>query len=625
MLELEGVTVGGNSPSLMTNDTGTINAFMCGINSGTGSTSNFFYVNDTGSAPTPDLTVAASLGGLGGSGSGYTGGFIKLGAGSMALSGQNSFQGGIKIVAGSVIVTNGGTLGNGNTGSSFPGVITNSGTFAYGGTNWQVMTGTISNFGNIINTSPAVLEIDGTLMDSGSLYQNGPGTLLLSGAFTSNGNTYVNAGRLVASSSQTYGGAVTVGDSGILRVLGVASGSSGFSPATLNLGSVNGATVEVSLRGTAHAPLTPTNLNLIGAPQFLVLPQGMSSLSAGTSYPVLTYGTLSGGVLTAANFVLPVGVTGSFTQNGNTWSLNVASVASPAELWQGFVNGNWDIGQTPNWLLGGNQAAYADGSAVTFDDTGLITSPVTGSTLLSPSLVTFNNSISPTGKNVIIGVIDQGVYWRHQDFQNPDGTTRFRYIWDQGAGGGNTPPGYGYGNEYNWVDINNGNCQEIDPANDYGHGTIVTGIAAGNSLSLQGTSRAGTLRGAAPESQIIFVKLDNSTNANFLSNVSDAISYIYQKAAALCMPAVINTSVGTYYGSHDGTDMTAELIDSLITLRNDSFSCENLGRVLVAAAGNGGNIRYHFVVQFISRFQQPGVYVLFVQPIRTGFLLGFLG
>lgn len=48
---------------------------------------------------------------------------------------------------------------------------------------------------------------------------------------------------------------------------------------------------------------------------------------------------------------------------------------------------------------------------------------------------------SMTGKNVIVGIIDEGVYWRHQDFQNPDGTTRFRYIWDQGATGGNTPPG----------------------------------------------------------------------------------------------------------------------------------------------------------------------------------------
>ena len=51
------------------------------------------------------------------------------------------------------------------------------------------------------------------------------------------------------------------------------------------------------------------------------------------------------------------------------------------------------------------------------------------------------------------------------------------------------------------------------------------------------------------------------------------------------MPCVINTSIGDYYGSHDGKDLAALLIDDLITQKN--------GRVLVAAAGNGGNIPFH--------------------------------
>lgn len=36
-----------------------------------------------------------------------------------------------------------------------------------------------------------------------------------------------------------------------------------------------------------------------------------------------------------------------------------------------------------------------------------------------------------SGKGVVVGVIDGGIYWQHPDFKNPDGTTRIRFIWDQ--------------------------------------------------------------------------------------------------------------------------------------------------------------------------------------------------
>ncbi|MCS6819157.1 MAG: hypothetical protein NZ522_04340, partial [Chitinophagales bacterium] len=36
-----------------------------------------------------------------------------------------------------------------------------------------------------------------------------------------------------------------------------------------------------------------------------------------------------------------------------------------------------------------------------------------------------------SGKGVIVGIIDGGIYWQHPDFKNPDGSTRIRFIWDQ--------------------------------------------------------------------------------------------------------------------------------------------------------------------------------------------------
>lgn len=201
-------------------------------------------------------------------------------------------------------------------------------------------------------------------------------------------------------------------------------------------------------------------------------------------------------------------------------------------------------------------------------------------------------SMGLTGKGIIVGIIDGGIYFQHPDFKNPDGTTRIKYIWDQTvANGSNVPLPYNYGNQWDWLDINSGNCTEVEQYEgncaDYSHGTCVAGIAAGNGTSTDGNPHiAGLYKGVAPESDIIVVNIGSGgCYNNFLQNVSDAVDYIFKKASALGEPCVINTSVGTYYGSHDGIDMTTQTIEALLDQTN--------GRVLVAAAGNAGNVPYH--------------------------------
>jgi hypothetical protein len=188
------------------------------------------------------------------------------------------------------------------------------------------------------------------------------------------------------------------------------------------------------------------------------------------------------------------------------------------------------------------------------------------------------------GRNVIMGVIDGGIYWQHGDFRRADSTTRIRYIWDMDyPAPTNIPLPYNYGNQWTWLDIDNGNCNHVPPSSDFGHGTCVAGIAAGNGNSMNGTAYEGTFNGIAPESEIIAVKV--TENGDLLSDVADAVDYIFKKADALGKPCVINTSVGTYYGSRDGKDLTTRMIEYLLD--------ERKGRVLVAAAGNGGNQNYH--------------------------------
>jgi len=218
-----------------------------------------------------------------------------------------------------------------------------------------------------------------------------------------------------------------------------------------------------------------------------------------------------------------------------------------------------------------------------------------GKILLDTALVTngidgIHNGMAPLvkaykGTGVVVGILDGGIYWQHGDFRKlQDSTTRIRFIWDQDATGLSSPAPYNYGNQWNWIDIDNGNCTHVPPASDFGHGTCVAGIAAGNSQSTKGTFYENKFIGVAPEAEIIAVKVKINDD-DFLGHVADAVDYVFKKADALGKPCVINTSIGTYYGSHDGTDLATQLIEVLLE--------ERKGRVLVAAGGNGGHIPHH--------------------------------
>jgi hypothetical protein len=188
-----------------------------------------------------------------------------------------------------------------------------------------------------------------------------------------------------------------------------------------------------------------------------------------------------------------------------------------------------------------------------------------------------------TGKKVVVGIIDGGVFFQHGDFRKADGSTRIRHIWDQGVVG-SAPQPYSYGVEWDSTAINAGTCTHLAPTSDQGHGTNVAGIAVGNGLGATTPILKAQYRGIASDANIVVVRIDYSSN-DFLQNVADAVDYIYKKADELNMPCVINTSIGTYYGSRDGNDLASQAIEQLI--------CAKKGRSLVAAAGNVGNRKMH--------------------------------
>lgn len=187
-----------------------------------------------------------------------------------------------------------------------------------------------------------------------------------------------------------------------------------------------------------------------------------------------------------------------------------------------------------------------------------------------------------TGSDVIMGFVDSGIELEHPDFQDADGNTRVLYIWDQThdeIDPSRIPEPYGYGQTYNQQDILEDINVHEDQPGENGHGSTVTGTGAGNG------NATGSYKGVAPDANIIVVSSDFD-RANWTSSVADAVGYIYNRAQEMGKPAVVNLSLGTYFGSHDGLDAAALEIDALLESSN--------GFSVVSAAGNSGHIGdYH--------------------------------
>lgn len=180
-----------------------------------------------------------------------------------------------------------------------------------------------------------------------------------------------------------------------------------------------------------------------------------------------------------------------------------------------------------------------------------------------------------TGSDVVVGIIDVGIDFLHPDFQDVSGNTRVLRIWDQLASYSVANP-YGYGRMWDSTAINAGTCTHVttDP-----HGTRVSGLATGNGLA------NGKNKGMAPDSKIVMVAT-NLNATNWTLTVADACDYIYKVADSLGLPCVINLSVGTYYGSHDGNDPGSTYVEQLLD--------EHPGRIMVTAAGNAGSLgKFH--------------------------------
>jgi subtilisin family serine protease len=239
------------------------------------------------------------------------------------------------------------------------------------------------------------------------------------------------------------------------------------------------------------------------------------------------------------------------------------------------------------------------------------------STALPYSQISNLNATGLNGAGVIVGILDDYIFFYHPSFRIDDGngadhlgSTRVRYIWDQsldpqdpdakpGESGPTGIPGFTatYGVEYSHADIKD-ELQTFNPPITMAyktvrhqatpvddHGTHVSGIAAGNGRA-QTALLSGVYPGAAPAADIIFVRDILLKNVGYADSttVADAFAYVFLRATALGQPCVVNMSQSDNVGPHDGTSMLEQFLDELLLTP---------GRAITLAAGNATQTAEH--------------------------------
>jgi subtilisin family serine protease len=195
---------------------------------------------------------------------------------------------------------------------------------------------------------------------------------------------------------------------------------------------------------------------------------------------------------------------------------------------------------------------------------------------------------SRLGDGVVVGIIDYGCDFAHLNFRNPDGTTRIEAIWDQ-SGTMEAQGTVQYGRVYSKAAIDAALHSaepygtlgyNPDPRHEGMHGTHVMDIAAGS-------GRGSGVPGVAPKATIIFVQLSTddipwtgeaslSTKLGDSVHLVEALDWIFRTAGN--RPCVVNVSLGTNGGPHDGSTPFEQALDALVAAAPN--------RAVVIAAAN---------------------------------------
>lgn len=170
------------------------------------------------------------------------------------------------------------------------------------------------------------------------------------------------------------------------------------------------------------------------------------------------------------------------------------------------------------------------------------------------------------GTGVLIGVIDQGFQARHIAFYDSEGKTRVKQYWNRG----------------NYPNSATSPTATLPSGGDgiraNGHATHVTNIAAGSRV--EGVNYYGIATGAD-----LYMIPSSFNETEMLEDIKKIASYAKNKG----MRAVVNMSLGSQMGPHDGSTPYDQSINDMIK-KGDVFVC--------GAMGNEGGQRIHATYAF---------------------------
>lgn len=218
-----------------------------------------------------------------------------------------------------------------------------------------------------------------------------------------------------------------------------------------------------------------------------------------------------------------------------------------------------------------------------------------------------------TGKGIVMGVMDIGFDLTHPTFYNNDGSSyRIKSLWDQldNDSGNDDGSGLPIGKDYVGMEALLALKHSYD-GREQSHGTHTAGAATGSGYD-------SPYRGLAYESDICLVANATTNNANLIpdsllemyNSTMDILGfkYIFDYAESVSKPCVISFSEGST------EDLVGE--DKLIYEALDALT--GPGRIIVASAGNTGNVRHYFrkpegtpsAGSFVQRSSKAAAYTL---------------
>ncbi len=210
----------------------------------------------------------------------------------------------------------------------------------------------------------------------------------------------------------------------------------------------------------------------------------------------------------------------------------------------------------------------------------------------------FRTETGGAGAGAVVGIVDTGLDVAHGDFRRLDGGSRVAWLLDYSR----LPAGL-----HPELEVRYG-CTAVTPCAIYsgadldaaleggqglprdvhGHGTHVASLAAGNGLA----SDPSRFIGVAPSAQLIVVRGDRGATGSFHdADIITGAAFVFERAETMGLPAVVNLSLGSDFGAHDGS---SGLEQGLAALVGDELP----GRALVVAAGNSGGLYYGAVPSY---------------------------